>query len=369
VGANRHDVAVDTGAQRLIVRVTRGGKTRANVLLQAIRFTEDGQILMHRARTDAAGDALFPALTSGEWIIHMDTPGVVRRRVTLSADQPERSIVIELPAGEIAGVVRDAAGRPLATGGVVVRPMAAFSASGADEAVASRLLTSFSQDTSEDGSFVFGGLAEGLYAVTAAADGGATATRLNVEVRGGRVEINFALAAAARLVVTVIDHEGRPVPNAQIRMLTADGGRPYADGELLSWARTDAAGVWTSSRFAGEWTIDVASALHPRRALPVTLAPSDTPHKVTVALERGWEVRVRVRGSDGTAATGVTVALLRDGMLVRDGVTTASGVVLLAGVGEGSYAIRVTLASGAVTTFQAQQVGGVGGGEIDLTMP
>jgi ABC-2 type transport system permease protein len=87
------------------------------------------------------------------------------------------------------------------------------------------------------------------------------------------------------------------------------------------------------------------------------------------SVERGWEVRVRVRGSDGTAATGVTVALLRDGMVVRDGVTTASGVVLLAGVGEGSYAIRVTLASGAVTTFQAQQVGGVGGGDIELTMP
>lgn len=162
------------------------------------------------------------------------------------------------PAGQISGRVTDTAGNPIANASVSFQRSAAGGGPGVTTGPDGRYSTTtgFAK-----------GLVKGVYRVSARHDAApgvtsheekywknaatyATATPLTVAPGSATANIDFTLAAAPRIQLTVKDPAGKPVPNADVGVWT------FSDGE---WGprragpnKTDGAGVYHQTVRIGE---------------------------------------------------------------------------------------------------------------------
>jgi protocatechuate 3,4-dioxygenase beta subunit len=165
------------------------------------------------------------------------------------------------PAGQISGVVRDAAGKPLANASVMFERTQFGGSSG---------VTTDAQGRYTSASVFGGGLVRGPVRVVASQWGSidnpdapsyvseywkeattfATATPVTVTPGATTQNIDFTLAVAPRIRLTVKDPAGRPVKNADVGIWTFYDGKwgPYQAGPN----ETDANGIYRKTVSVGD---------------------------------------------------------------------------------------------------------------------
>ncbi len=155
----------------------------------------------------AAGGSYLGGLLGSE-----DSLGRKVKSVTVS-ENSSTTLNFELEApGELHGVVRDAAGKPVAEASIFLR----------DEE--GRLLELFSfQATNASGAFEYDGLAPGEYTITARAEGMTSATDTTVRIRADEVtETTVVVDAGTTLLVSLTDKSGAVV-RSRVSVLDENG--------------------------------------------------------------------------------------------------------------------------------------------------
>jgi protocatechuate 3,4-dioxygenase beta subunit len=197
----------------LRVRVTRAGAPWDGVLTLAFADARGGRGTARRVteRVQHGVLALDDAPT-GLWTVQGFAAGGLRaqaRQVALDAGRETGCELDLAPAARLAGVVRSADGSPAAAARVTL----------VDAAGDVRLPAT----SAADGSFSFEDLAPGSWTLEAYGRGGAPARR-DVQVASGPAQaVELRLAPAGTLHVRVRDEAGRPVAEARLAFLAADG--------------------------------------------------------------------------------------------------------------------------------------------------
>jgi Carboxypeptidase regulatory-like domain len=198
----------------------------------------------------------------------------------IAADSREETVVLR-PERTITGVVRDAEGRPVpgtimeATGharelGMSGQPVAL---PGVARAI-----------SGGDGSFRLGRLRDGEYSLDVVPPDGFQRPAPTL-VTAGTSDVTITLAAGVGLMVTILDDEGRPVPDATV----SAGGQ---------FATTDSAGrAWLMGLDASRTYRLAARDEDPGHGSVVT--KDWRPEPVTLTLPRVWFVRGVVRSPGG----------------------------------------------------------------------
>ncbi|MCI0573434.1 MAG: carboxypeptidase-like regulatory domain-containing protein [Myxococcaceae bacterium] len=143
---------------------------------------------------------------------------------------------------------------------------------------------------------------EGLYPdglVVTAVAGSASAVPLAVTLREHVTRVTVELAEGGRLLVTVLDEAGQPVPTPTLRLWTPQGERVEerrtATGELVVFGPLG----------AGDYVLEGEAQGFRGEGLPVRVKPGDTPLELTLA--RGTAIAGRVLDVYGRPAAGISV--------------------------------------------------------------
>jgi erythromycin esterase len=174
---------------------------------------------------------------------------------TAASEAGGRGAANEPSVGAIAGVVVDAAGRPVRGARVALAPLGLFDPSGAR----------FQRvESAADGSFRLAVAPGRRYGVTATAAGHVAAWAGDVE--GGGAGLLLRLGGAGRLLSgRVTDREGRPCAGAEVRLVRGFGER----GDVFL-TETLADGRWRAAVPDGDYHVNAAQAdrAAAQRALP-----------------------------------------------------------------------------------------------------
>ena len=191
-------------------------------------------------RSDAGGEFVFPGLPVGTYRLQIRLPGlteVVHERVLRTADAP---CSIVLPAEEeqelsLSGIVRRRdSGEPVRDFVIeALRSLELFERHEAFEGLPRRF-------RSEEGRFVWDGLKQGSYRITARA-GGFAPQEIGVDLPLEQErELEFRLVAECRVELSFADPDGMPLKQASVRVRRADGSRfefrPGAASDLDSFS-------------------------------------------------------------------------------------------------------------------------------------
>jgi len=258
--------------------------------------------------------------------------GAIVRRVVDAAAALRLDLV---PPREVAGVVRDHDGKPIAAA------QATLLAAG----------QSFEAFSGDDGTFVIPGVPAGSYDLRVDAKGFATGY-LRVAVPAGRGTFDLpvtSLALAIELQGHVEDRQGHPVADVEVFVRRVGqrldrGGLP--PGEPA--ARSEADGSFVLAKLDGGASAKLLLWHRGYRPLEVQLKPDE--RERTFVLETASSLTLRVRRPDGSAAAGVSVRGMRpafagssdfprtndEGELTFDGLDASSHRVAIDG-GDGTY--------------------------------
>ena len=187
------------------------------------------EIIAAQTRTDSNGRFTFEDVPAGPFrVVAVDR---VRSRRASASDElvvvNGVAVIEELDvifftedAGTIEGRVSSADGAP--TEGVIV------------SAAGRQVLTASSGDGSglAPGAFQFTDISFGTYTVTARKPGSSGSTSAQVIVADASVPVNVSLvlAGSGRVVVTVLDVDGTPIPNQQVLRASGCSGVPVITG-------------------------------------------------------------------------------------------------------------------------------------------
>lgn len=297
----------------LLARATEGqvrmpaGTPAAKLQVLAVPVSP-GAELIHRTRTDARGSYRFPALHAGDWDLDLrHATGRLQRIARIRAGGRVGAVRIR-GSTSIRGRLLDADGtRGAAVAGARLRFVPVERRGGS---VPSRPV-----ETAEDGTFLAGGLEEGVYRVELVDAAWAFDPREpRVQAEEGRarqVETWFALR---RQVVSgsVIDTQDQPLAGASVR-LVVDPTRPPPPGSsgLPSvTVKTDAAGRFRIPRVApgeGYRLVVSAKGFSPWLSNPFRVDRGEETQLKPVRLDEGWRVFVRLRDLDGDPVAGAEV--------------------------------------------------------------
>jgi len=276
-------------------RITRGGAPFDDGDL--IVLGQGGSLFESLAQSDIDDD--------GRYAVALKRPGTytffferirLEHRVTIP-DVQDHELDVELPAGTIAGRVRDASG-PLHKTRVTL-----FREDGLS--VLSLVDGGPRTSTDESGHYRFDGLAPGVYSV--GAGGGGSRDSVGRGVRGGLVlgwgatlnGVDFALAKPGRIEGVVTLPGGRPVANAALFVRDADGAPLHA----FSQGKTDRAGRFEIGGVApGRVTLFARTGDAATAEVVTTVVEGET-MKVELILRPGTLLRVTLRGANGELTT------------------------------------------------------------------
>lgn len=161
----------------------------------------------------------FSQLEEGTWRVRAFRDGYgieFSEDVTIVGSETRDGVTIQVvPACTVEGVVRDAAGVPVAAVSIRARD------------VRGRELFPVSlYASSADGTFLVAALRPGTYELTAERDGWAPATRSVAVASAERAErVDFTLLQGGRIEVVVLDGEQKPVAGASVSLYDAAGQR------------------------------------------------------------------------------------------------------------------------------------------------
>ncbi len=171
-----------------------------------------------KATTDDSGDATVAGLLPGTYHVRATAPDrgtASQSRVLVAPDAAPHPVRLLLPkAHELKGTVHDADDKPVAEARVIATPNAS----------SGRNMDKLEGPTKEDGSYVVGGLAPGIYTLYLA-----QAEKPLVRVGTARIpdqeRVDLRLRATATLLGTVTSSSGEPVADAEVQY-ASQGGMP-----------------------------------------------------------------------------------------------------------------------------------------------
>lgn len=309
--------------------------------------------LVHLVRTDEQGAYRFTHLHAGDWTILL-REGTRRVRPIGSVRAGGSLGAVRLTsATSLKGRILDADGTRRDSIGAVALRLVPLSGGGADEPVDFR--------TEADGTFLVGGMREGLYRVELRDPTWVfepEPPRVQVE-RGRARDLSawFALRRQ-RVVGTVRTEEGAPLPRAGIR-LVPEPGRPLPAGASPEGTPTvfsDGKGRFAVRGVApgeGYRLIATAEGHSPFVSSTFRVDRAETTELKPFRMRRGWRIELRVRDLDGApvAKAAVVAASARRpsslgdplwGDTIRRGATDAAGRLTLPDLPEDDVLVQVT---------------------------
>ena len=345
------------------VRLLRGATSAGTVLRSRRRPAASRDVLavptaphaelVHLVRTDERGTYRFTHLHAGDWSIllrdgrkRMRPIGTVRAGDTLG-------LVRLTSATSLKGRILDADGTRKDTVGTVSLKLEPLAAEGEQAPVEFR--------TEADGSFLVGGMAEGVYVVRLLDPSWVFEPEPpRVEVQRGRARdlpAWFALRRQ-RVVGAVRDEDGKPLPRVGIR-LVPEPGRPLPAGASAEGTPTvfsDAGGAFSVHGVApgeGYRLIATAEGRSPFVSATFRVDRGEPTELKAFRMRRGWRVDLRVRDLDGdpvrdarvVAASARRPSSLGDplwGDTIRRAPTDATGRVSLGDLPEDDVLLQVS---------------------------
>jgi len=349
-----------TGGSRLDGAVRRRGAPVAGIGVEALAEAARGcEAVVMKAVTDAHGEYHWDGLPEGRYVLRL-VDGAVRSGLPVRLGRNDRvTRDLELGEGGIRGVVRSAAGDPVAGAEVVAVPLRA-AAEGFLGATSGRVRTR------PDGRFELFGLPVARYRLHVTPLNRPTRTVPDVvaEPAGQEPEVEVVLGIGGRLDLRVRDERGRPVMAAEVWVETVSGvalhprpfytqgsGRVEIDGlaEGAARVRVHARGYGRAAPVAVVIREGLATPLEATLRAACTLRITVVAGRDPVARAR---IEVRREGSDELVLP--RRALRRPEDTSGFGITPRTGVLVLDDLEEGAYRVTVSGSSAwAPTTVPA----------------
>ncbi len=311
---------------------------------------DDARTLVAAARRATTGaDGRFAFTVHHGPFLHLFArrPGRVSSRVAMvrvptTPGVIDTTLVMGEATGGLHGRVSTAQGAPVVAATVLVHPSrrslpplgtdsAAFQ-SGTDVAPLQRAVTD------EAGGFVVDDVPPGAAYVRVAASGFADGAAQATVAVGECTWIEIVLGTGGRLVGTVKDDQGRPVPDALV-VASSMANVPRA-------TRTDASGGYVLELLQpGHHRAVVSTA--PNQVVQTGIEVSDRQAtRWDPVLPTGGTIRGQLRWADGAPAVGIDVAATRAGSRARQVRTDAAGHFAVPHCQPGSHRLRVAPVAG-----------------------
>jgi len=342
------DFADPTGT-RLFGRVLHDGVGLAG---RKIWLHRDGRTYV-QAESDKEGRFAFDQLPAGRYELGGDSDDVILPRIPVEvrARQTELELDLVAASGVLVGTVVDLKGELVEGANVVLTPAVDAPMPLLEEGgeIALRTMMGGRSSTNEAGAFRIVGVPAGEYEVCLGA--GNRLVRKRIRMRDGeerRIAFDLRLEPTKKLVVSFVDAGGKSIP-ATLLLRGAHG----------NFAVTSALSVSLDPRRSYEYRLP--QGRYRLTATAVGLAPIhgeivdlDSDRKITLPFERGSAVELTVRRS-GRPVEGARVTLLQDNGIhlgpannlialiqaPRHWLSPVDGVVVIPGVRQGSYRIRI----------------------------
>ena len=212
------------------------------------------------------------------------------------------------PAAQIAGVVTDGSGRPVAGARIRAEPRGRG---------LGRLYSSQSRPAyaAPDGSFlVEGAVYRQTYRLTAEAPGYARALLDVPPVEPGRVvePVHLTLSRGRRVVGTVVDTEGNPVTGAQVELLwplNPSDFRLLTDSPATAATTNDQGAFVLPATAPGEYEVDVSHSAYAQRPTTRVAVPAGESNFEIgdLTLVAGSTIHGIVTGPDGSPVAGAAI--------------------------------------------------------------
>lgn len=342
-----HDAGVIVLAPEEVVQgfvSTRAGEPIEGVSVRANPSGEEAMFVMAGAagqepdtRSDPAGWFVVGGLAEGDRVdLSLERAGYLRKSVPGVQVPPDMPLEITLdPASSLTGYVLDGDGAGIA--GATVR-LARNTAGGmGGRTFVMRMVVS--EETDQDGRFVFEDLEPGDVDLDASAPGFKTASRTVTIPEGEDVEgVELPLEPGSRVVGQVTLADGRPAVGARVRVVE-EGEMPFMPGG----AEADGDG-WYALDGLEEGPASIEARTEGGQRVVRDLEVGAGTNRLDLALEGGRTVSGTVVTPGGGPLSGATVRLgARDGLSRgADEITDASGRFTFEGVQEGAQVVRAS---------------------------
>ena len=305
--------AVDVGDVELETGLTIQGRVhdRAGAAIAGANisaFPMRGMVPeIRQAISEADGSFVLAGVEAGSYRVNASAPGYAGMYRPVDAGADKVDLVLS-PAGGIAGVVVDDAGRPIETFRVSASPARRepMSAGPVVTLPRSRMVTS------ADGRFLLEDMGEGRYVVDAAAAGRSTGNVSDVKVTAGSTTDvgTIRLSAGGTIRGTVTDTAGTPVPGATIGVRGA--GRDFSGPGMGPQGATDPSGAFEVAGVA-PGTVEVWAS-HPNyaegRVSGIDVDAAKGAAEARIVLTQGGRLEGSVRRRDGSPIGGAYVNIV-----------------------------------------------------------
>lgn len=358
------EAVVRSGETTTVDFLLGGGTTVSGLVTQAgapvpgasVSFQPEEEMLGGRRNTVAGDDGryLLEDVAPGPYLVRVERAPL---RVVIP-DVPEHELNLELPAGAIAGFVRDAAGGAgIEDARIFARALGAGGDAPSPASIAGRARSS------PDGSFEVADLAPGSYELQVSHPQYSPGRAVVTLPASGRLDgVEVRLEPGVKIRGRVLDESGAPVADAFVLLLDPQSGAPVPGDPRGRMTGTD--GAFELAGVApGTWSL-VASAAGYAPSAPVVVDATAGAENVVLRVTPGGRVEATVVESSGAPAAGVPVTLVESatgraalpgmpGPGARRGPTTDdAGRVVFEHVRAGAWTLRATPAERAGTQVQ-----------------
>lgn len=343
-----HEATLRVGSGILRGKVIRrGAPVLAHVIIMRDSVNSGANV-----ETDAEGKFEFAQLVPGVWSVSIQdsrSPASINDFVEITADEPaERTF--EFPSGRIWGRVLDADDKPVENADVMARLQTPEG--GASDSIPLIRRTK----SGPDGSFEFGELSAGLYAISASLTdrGAAHAPGIEVPEDGDSGEVILKLRRGGGTLVSIAVAQmdstkhpiraGDPIPLAWCR-LTTETGAPYDHG----LSRGDDGRLTIAELPPGQYTMEVGWTDYSINRRIIEIKEGET-LEVRDELYNAGELRLALEEADGRAIAKAEcrIAPLDDANpeAPRQGRTDPAGVWVVPGLWPGGYSVVMDMPDG-----------------------
>jgi carboxypeptidase family protein len=313
---------------------------------------------IHQAVSEADGNFVLAGVEPGSYRMNAGAAGYAGMERSVDGGADKVDLVLS-PAGGIAGVVVDDAGRPIETFRVSARPARTEAMPPGPTVTLPRTR----MVTSPDGRFLLEDVGEGNYVVDAAAAGRSRSSVSDVKVTAGiTTEVGaIRLSPGGTIRGTVSDAAGAPVAGATINVRGA--GRDYMGPGIEPQGVSDPAGAFEVTGLA-PGPVEVWAS-HPNyageRVSGIEIDPAKGVAEARIVLRQGGRIEGWVRRRDGSPIGGAYVSLATQASGPTSGpgrlVTSSAGGFLAEHVPAGRVTVTLMIRSGsAYTSAQGTEV-------------